>query len=70
MLKCAIRSYKRKWVWKYENSWKYGDSQRTEIKFHKDTNPLYFWLQVILGAALGCLLIYTPFAKSFALPPY
>ena len=69
MLKCAIRSFKRKWVWKYESSWSY-DSHRTDIKFHKDTNPFYFWLQVILGATVGCLFIYIPFAKSFALPPY
>ena len=69
MLKCAIRSFKRKWVWKYESSWSY-DSHRTDIKFHKDTNPFYFWLQVILGATVGCLFIYIPFAKSFALYPY
>jgi hypothetical protein len=69
MLKCAIRSFKRKWVWKYESSWS-CDSYRTDIKFHKDTNPFYFWLQVILCATVGSLFIYIPFAKYFALPPY
>ena len=55
MLGCAIRSYKRKWVWKYE------DSHRTNIKFHKDTDPFYFWGQVILGGTFGCLFIFLPF---------
>ena len=55
MLRCAIRSYKRKWVWKYE------DSHRTNIKFYKDTDPFYFWVQVILGGTVGCLFIFISF---------
>ena len=58
MLRCAIRSYKRKWVWKYE------DSHRTNIKFYKDTDPFYFWVQVILGKTVGCLFIFIPFYST------
>ena len=60
MLSCAIRSYKREWVWEYKSSWSY-DSHRTNIKFHKDKDPFYFWVQVILGGIFGCLFIFLPF---------
>ena len=35
-------------------------SHRTNIKFYKDTDPFYFWVQVILGK-VGCLFIFIPF---------
>ena len=57
MLRCAIRSYKRKWVWKYENS------QQTNIKFCRDKEPVNYWVQVILGGTVSCLLIILPILK-------
>ena len=52
MLRCAIRSYKRKWVWKYD-----GDAGATNTKFFRDKEPVNYWAQVILGGAVGCLFI-------------
>ena len=55
MLKCAHRSFRRGYVFKYV------DSQPTETKFYRDKEPFYFWIQVIIGglAGIGIVLMYS-----------
>jgi lipid-A-disaccharide synthase-like uncharacterized protein len=48
LLNCAVRSFKRGYVYKEKHGTK---------KFYKDEDPFGFWLQIILGGGFGSLLL-------------